>query len=336
MRAPVEVKLALLAVLLGVGDMLNIVSKYMRNRQGIDVRATLKNKLLKQAATRVVHDEVARTVLEHRKDYLRSKRMSKLGPVQVTLEGMRVAADKQIPPEAGHDVREEPIDRVAEMYTNPPEERAVRVEALEGAQEIVMAAGTDNVMVKRLSLVVLDTRVDAFRRALIGEPAGIVEPLAVELKRDTASEQVRTKRCQMTPENVGKLESQVQQLQPASMVRLNRGNVCECSDGFSQGAWILDGGRLPGGEFTDGAGAMANARSGDDIIQIEGSSALCSLDILRGYWQMPLAEETQNLFSILLPSKLYMATKLPQGILNARSSFQSTMAEIVRGIHLKR
>lgn len=58
--APVEVKLAL-AVLPGVDAVLTIGSKYMRDDLiGIDVLATLEEKMMRGAATEVYPDEEAR------------------------------------------------------------------------------------------------------------------------------------------------------------------------------------------------------------------------------------------------------------------------------------
>lgn len=54
--APVEVKLTL-ATLPGVDDVVIIGSKSVRCYQGVDVRATLKNKLTKGATTKVSPDE---------------------------------------------------------------------------------------------------------------------------------------------------------------------------------------------------------------------------------------------------------------------------------------
>ena len=47
--------------------------------------------------------------------------------------------------------------------------------------------------------------------------------------------------------------------------------------------------------------------------------------MLQGYWQMPLAPESQEMFTTAGPGGLYTPTRVPQGVLNAISYFQATM-----------
>ena len=63
-----------------------------------------------------------------------------------------------------------------------------------------------------------------------------------------------------------------------------------------------------------------------------GAPALCSRDLLQGYWQMPLGAESQELFTIILPSGLYTPTRVPQKMINATAYFQSTMAGVLEGL----
>ena len=141
----------------------------------------------------------------------------------------------------------------------------------------------------------------------------------------------------MAPEKMEWLESQMQQLQAAGMVRLNRQATC------ASVAMAVPKGRS--------YRMVADYRAANAQVELvpwpmpdlegmasrfRGVPAFCSLDLLQGYWQMPLAEEAQNLFSIVLPSGLYTPTRVPQGMLNATAFFQSTMAEILRGIYPER
>ena len=56
------------------------------------------------------------------------------------------------------------------------------------------------------------------------------------------------------------------------------------------------------------------------------------LDLLQGYWQMPLAEE---IFTITTPLGLLAPTRAPQGVLNATAYFQGVMTELLVGIKCK-
>ena len=55
--------------------------------------------------------------------------------------------------------------------------------------------------------------------------------------------------------------------------------------------------------------------------------------MLQGYWQMPLAPESQEMFTIAGPGGLYTPTRVPQGVLNATSYFQATMTSLLSGLN---
>lgn len=93
--------------------------------------------------------------------YFRTERISKFGPVQVTLEGMQVAANNLALPEARDNIMHALIARGPAMFMDPSEERAARMKALQGALEAGTAPGLDLLAVKRLGLVVKGTRLDA-------------------------------------------------------------------------------------------------------------------------------------------------------------------------------
>ena len=53
------------------------------------------------------------------------------------------------------------------------------------------------------------------------------------------------------------------------------------------------------------------------------------LDLLQGYWQMPLAEEARETLTITTPLGLFTPTRVPQGVLNATVYFQDVMTEFL-------
>ena len=59
------------------------------------------------------------------------------------------------------------------------------------------------------------------------------------------------------------------------------------------------------------------------------------LDMLQGYWQMKLAAEAQELFTIATPEGLFTPTRVPQGVLNATAYFQGVMTELLAGSNCK-
>ena len=59
------------------------------------------------------------------------------------------------------------------------------------------------------------------------------------------------------------------------------------------------------------------------------------LDPLQGYWQMPLAQEAREIFTIITPLDLFTPTRIPQGVLNATAYFRGVMTELLVGIKCK-
>ena len=59
------------------------------------------------------------------------------------------------------------------------------------------------------------------------------------------------------------------------------------------------------------------------------------LDLLQGYWQVHLAEEAREIFTITAPLGLFTPTRVPQGVLNATAYFQGVMTELLVGIKCK-
>ena len=59
------------------------------------------------------------------------------------------------------------------------------------------------------------------------------------------------------------------------------------------------------------------------------------LDILQGHWQMPLAEEAREIYTITTPLGLFTPTRVPQGVLNATACFEGVMTAFLVGIKCK-
>ena len=59
------------------------------------------------------------------------------------------------------------------------------------------------------------------------------------------------------------------------------------------------------------------------------------LDILPGYWQMPLAEEAREISTITTPLGLFTPTRVPQGVLNATAYLKGILTELLVGIKCK-
>lgn len=60
-----------------------------------------------------------------------------------------------------------------------------------------------------------------------------------------------------------------------------------------------------------------------------GAAALCTLDTVQGYWQMPLHESARELFTMVTTGELYTPTQVPQWVLDATIYFQVTTSEVL-------
>ena len=65
--------------------------------------------------------------------------------------------------------------------------------------------------------------------------------------------------------------------------------------------------------------------------QFSGARAFCTLDLLQGYWQAPLDPDAQELFTMVTKEGLFTPTRVPQGVLNATTYFQSVMQQVLQG-----
>ena len=72
-----------------------------------------------------------------------------------------------------------------------------------------------------------------------------------------------------------------------------------------------------------------------DIVDFFNARFFGKLDLLQGYWQMPLAEEAREIFTITTPLGLFTPTRVPQGVLNATAYFQGVMTEFWSGSNAK-
>lgn len=57
------------------------------------------------------------------------------------------------------------------------------------------------------------------------------------------------------------------------------------------------------------------------------------LDRFQGYWQCPLSQEAQKIFTIASPGGVYRPQRVLQGVLKAASYFQATLVRILEGLN---
>ena len=60
-------------------------------------------------------------------------------------------------------------------------------------------------------------------------------------------------------------------------------------------------------------------------------SAWCTLDMLQGYWQVPLSDDAQEIFTMVTPEGLFTPRRVSPGVLNATGYFLATMGDVLEG-----
>ena len=71
----------------------------------------------------------------------------------------------------------------------------------------------------------------------------------------------------------------------------------------------------------------------DDLIdRVGGSSFISTLDLTRGYWQVPVADEDRLKTAFVTPFGLYQFNVMPFGLQGAPATFQRLMDHVIRGL----
>ena len=72
----------------------------------------------------------------------------------------------------------------------------------------------------------------------------------------------------------------------------------------------------------------------DDLIDSLGKSKyITTLDLARGYWQVPMVEDSRPLTAFVTPFGLYQFGVMPFGLNGAPATFQRLMDQVIRGLH---
>ncbi len=70
----------------------------------------------------------------------------------------------------------------------------------------------------------------------------------------------------------------------------------------------------------------------DDLLEIIGQAQyITTLDLCKGYWQVPLDNDSKQYTAFRTPSGLYHFTVLPFGLHGAPATFQRLMDQVLRG-----
>lgn len=70
----------------------------------------------------------------------------------------------------------------------------------------------------------------------------------------------------------------------------------------------------------------------DCIDQVGGAKFVTKLDLLKGYWQVPLTPRAKEISSFVTPWGLFSSSVMPFGLRNAPATFQHLMNRVLIGV----
>ena len=153
----------------------------------------------------------------------------------------------------------------------------------------------------------------------------------IELKE--GAKPVRCRPYRLTPEKRDEVMRQVGDL-------VTRGIVEPCDSAWSTNVVLA---RKKDGTWrmaTDYRGVNGETVSNeqpvprvDDIVdELAGYNVFTTVDMLSGYWQVPVREEDRDKTAFVTPNGLYRWKVMPFGLKNATGEFQRMMTEVLKGI----
>ncbi|CAM9897432.1 unnamed protein product, partial [Chrysoparadoxa australica] len=185
--------------------------------------------------------------------------------------------------------------------------------------------------VARLKRIVLEGELrETFRASLGHDPPAAVEPMRVTMKQ--GAEPLRAKARKQKPEARKWLCEFMRLLVAAGLVYVN-----------AQAVWAscVMARPKPGGKGYRMVGDFRPPNSVtiqcaypmpllEEVMGFcEGARCFFTFDGLKGFWQFPLAEDCQELFTFISEDGLWTPTRVPQGSMNAAVFYQSVMEKVL-------
>ncbi|GAB9477018.1 hypothetical protein Gpo141_00014077 [Globisporangium polare] len=198
------------------------------------------------------------------------------------------------------------------------------------------AIGNDFPAKSREKLLVVCHMYDIWRLALGDDPPAKVEPLKFRLKPNVIPYKCRAR--SYIPEKSKFLEDFNRELVALGWVYENSRSWWACpampvrkphSNEFRQTSEYR-----PVNELTEAiVGVMPNLHVALEHCKHKKYSAV--LDFLKGFWQLPLAKESQEIMSYMTDKKVFTPTRAPQGCTDAALQFQVTVEKVLADLLFK-
>ena len=110
--------------------------------------------------------------------------------------------------------------------------------------------------------------------------------------------------------------------------------VSQCGKDCAQGGFCLVSDyRAVNKQIEKVPGVIPNQKT--EMADLRGATYFGKLDMLQGYWPMPLAAEAQEMFTIATPEGLFTPTRVPQSVSNATTFSQGVMTKLLAGLSCK-
>ncbi|KAH9180909.1 hypothetical protein AeNC1_017115, partial [Aphanomyces euteiches] len=190
-------------------------------------------------------------------------------------------------------------------------EDAAVLSKLDAAVAKCVQAGLSNDSADRLRVLLHDFR-DIFRLQMrVNDGPVAVKPLVVTLK--PTAKPFKCKMRRYAPTHQEYLSQHIRELVNAGRLRkVSTSRYAKCREQNAKTEPLA----FP---MPDLEGIFSRMR---------GSTIFFKLDAFKYFWQLALAEESQELFTFMVPDGLYQSTRVPMGICDAVAYAQSTMHEV--------
>ncbi|POM67663.1 Hypothetical protein PHPALM_16295, partial [Phytophthora palmivora] len=207
--------------------------------------------------------------------------------------------------------------------------------AIDGAMgEMVINAvkeGFDHAEMESLRELLKEFR-DTWRDKLGPDPPAKVAPLKITLREDAVPYRCHARKY--SPAQRSFLRAYTQELVDFGFVRRNDKSRWACAVVPVRKVGSADSFRItndyrPVNKLTVPiAGVMPNLDVALD--QVSGSHGFAKFDLMKGFWQMPLHPDSQELMSFMREDSVFKPLRVPQGAMDSSVHFQNQLQDVFR------
>ncbi|KAJ0392214.1 hypothetical protein P43SY_008832 [Pythium insidiosum] len=173
---------------------------------------------------------------------------------------------------------------------------------------------------------------DLWRTKLGADPPAKLEPLRVKLVEGTVPYRARAR--QYSEIRGRALRDYIEQLEQFGYVRRNNQSRWVCiaipvrKKGVIEDYRIVIDYRPANIRTIPIAGAMPNLSI--VVVKLKGARFFAKFDLFKGFWQLMLDEESQEIFSFMVDDTVYTPLRVPQGATDSPIHFQNQMQEVLK------